>query len=133
LTDDYKRLNLRDDVENFAERFGLAETMEIRFGRSALGVQGGGFSFQKLAPNLPGSSGHRHRTQEEVYLVIAGSGRMKLDDDVLDLRRWDVVRVPPGVARGFASGPDGLELIAIGFGEGGDGEIVEGFWEAGDT
>jgi mannose-6-phosphate isomerase-like protein (cupin superfamily) len=64
-----------------------------------------------------------------VYIVIAGSGQVKLDDEVHDVRHWDVIRVPPAVARGFASGPDGLELIAIGFGEGGDGETVEGSWE----
>ena len=126
---DYTRLNLRDDTENFAERFGLAPDLELRFGRSALGIEGGGFSYQKRAPNLAGSTGHRHRIQEEVYIVIAGSGQVKLDDEVQDIRQWDVIRVPPAVARGFASGPDGLEFIAIGYGEGGDGETIEGFWE----
>jgi uncharacterized cupin superfamily protein len=125
---EYARLNLQEDVENFAKRYGLDPDLDIRFGRKALGIEGGGFSYQRLAPNLPGSSGHRHRTQEEVYIVVAGSGQVKLDDTVESLRQWDVVRVPPTVARGFASGPDGLELLAIGFGEGGDGEIVEGFW-----
>ncbi len=127
---EYTRLNLREDVENFAERYGLGSDLEIRFGRKALGIEGGGFSYQRLAPNLPGSSGHRHRTQEEVYVVLAGSGQVKLDDSVESLRQWDVVRVPPTVTRGFASGPDGLELLAVGFGEGGDSEIVEGFWDA---
>jgi uncharacterized cupin superfamily protein len=127
---EYTRLNLREDVENFAERYGLGSDLEIRFGRKALGIEGGGFSYQRLAPNLPGSSGHRHRTQEEVYVVLAGSGHVKLDDSVESLRQWDVVRVPPTVTRGFASGPDGLELLAVGFGEGGDSEIVEGFWDA---
>ena len=60
------RLNLRDDVENVAERFGLAPDMELRFARSALGIEGGGFSYQNRAPNVPGSTGHRHQTQEEV-------------------------------------------------------------------
>ena len=64
--------------------------------------------------------------------MIAGSGRVKLDDEVHDLRQLDVIRVPLTVARGFASGPDGLELIAIGFGVGGDGETIEGFWETND-
>ena len=130
---DYTRLNLRDDTENFAERFGLAPDLELRFGRSALGIEGGGFSYQKRAPNLAGSTGHRHRTQEEVYIVIAGSGQVKLDDEVQDIRQWDVIRVPPDVARGFASGPDGLEFIAIGYGEGGDGETIEGFWETSEA
>jgi mannose-6-phosphate isomerase-like protein (cupin superfamily) len=124
---DYTLVNLKD-VENMAERFGLAPGLEARFGRNALGLEGGGFSYQKLAPNLPGSMGHRHRVQEEVYVVIAGSGRVKLGDEVRELRQWDVLRVPPPLARGFESGPDGLELLAIGFGEGGDAEMLDGFW-----
>jgi uncharacterized cupin superfamily protein len=125
---DYTLLNLKDDVENVAERFGLAPDLEARFGRKPLGLAGGGFSYQKLAPNRPGSDGHRHSGQEEVYVVIGGSGRVKLEDEIRDLRGWDVLRVAPSVARGFESGPDGLELLAIGFGEGGDAEMLEGFW-----
>jgi quercetin dioxygenase-like cupin family protein len=64
-----------------------------------------------------------------VYVVLAGSGRVKLDDEVRELKQWDVVRVAGPVARGIASGPDGLELLAIGFGEGGDGEMLDDFWE----
>lgn len=126
---DYTILNLKDDVENMAERFGLAPDVEARFGRKPLGLQGGGFSYQKLAPNVAGSTGHRHRVQEEVYVVLAGSGRVKLDDEVRELRQWDVVRVAAPVARGFESGPDGLELLAIGFGEGGDAEMLDDFWK----
>jgi len=76
--------------------------------------------------------GHRHEVQEGAYLVLGGSGRIKLDDDVLDLRKWDVVRVAPSVVRGFDAGPDGLELIAIGGSkpEGGDGERVDDRWPA---
>ena len=129
---DYTLLNLKDDVENMAERFGLAPELEARFGRKPLGLQDGGFSYQKLAPNRPGADGHRHRAQEEVYVVLAGSGRVKLEDEVRDLRQWDVLRVAAPVARGFESGPDGLELLAIGFGESGDTEMLEGFWGAGE-
>ena len=125
---DWKLLNLKDDVENMAERFGLAPDLEARFGRNALGLEGGGFSYQKLAPNFESPTGHRHERQEEVYVVVSGSGKVKLDDEVRELRQWDAVRVPPGVARGFASGPDGLELLAIGFGDGGDAEMLQGFW-----
>ena len=127
---DYTLLNLKDDVENAAERFGLGDELEARFGRKALGLEGGGFSYQNLAPNVQSSTGHRHRVQEEVYLVLSGSGRVKLEDELRDLRRWDVLRVAPPVARGFEAGPDGLELLAIGFGEGGDTEMLEKFWEA---
>jgi mannose-6-phosphate isomerase-like protein (cupin superfamily) len=74
--------------------------------------------------------GHRHREQEEVYVVIAGSGRMKLDDDVVDLKQWDVVRVAPQVARAIEAGDSGIEYIAVGNDrpEGGDGERVNDFW-----
>jgi uncharacterized cupin superfamily protein len=126
---DYQHMNL-GDVENFAERFGIADEREIRFGRNALGIEGGGFSYQKLVPNVHGTSGHRHKAQEEVYVVLAGSGQVKLDDDVRDVRPMDMLRVPPPVVRAFSSGPDGLEFLAIGFGASGDGEMVEEFWPA---
>ncbi len=125
---DWTILNLKDDVEDSAERFGLAPELEARFGRKALEVEGGGFSYQRLAPDFEQPFGHRHESHEEVYVVASGSGRIKLEDEVRELRQWDVVRVAPSVARGFAAGPDGMELLAIGFGEGGDTEMLEGFW-----
>lgn len=127
---DWKILNLKDDVENAAEQFGLAPDLEARFGRKALETEGGGFSYQRLAPNFVTPFGHRHRTQEEVYLVISGSGRAKLEDVEQELRQWDVLRVAPAVARGFAAGPDGMELFVVGFGEGGESEVLENFWDA---
>jgi mannose-6-phosphate isomerase-like protein (cupin superfamily) len=120
--------NLKDDVENSAERFGLAPDLETRFGRKPLELEGGGFSYQRLAPNYTLPFGHRHGNHEEVYLVIAGSGRVKLDGAERELRQWDALRVAPPVARGFAAGPDGMELLVIGFGEGGDGEILQDYW-----
>ncbi|HEY2354623.1 MAG TPA: cupin domain-containing protein [Gaiellaceae bacterium] len=126
---DWTLKNIKDYVDNAAESFGLAPNLEARFGRKALDVEGGGFSYQRLAPNFEQPFGHRHAKQEEVYLVIAGSGRAKLDGEVQDLRQWDALRVPAAVARGFAAGPDGLELLAIGFGEGGDAEMIEGYWD----
>ena len=76
--------------------------------------------------------GHRHREQEEAYVVVSGSGRIRLDDEVVELRQWDVVRVAPAVVRAFEGGPDGIEVIAIGSDrpEGGDGEMVQDFWAA---
>jgi len=126
--DAYTHVNLKDDVENASERFGLAPAMEARFARTAAGLQGGGFSYQKLAPHYRPPAAHRHRIQEEVYVVIAGSGRVKIEDEIRDLRQWDAVRLAPGTARAFEGGPEGMELIAIGFGEGGDSEMLEDFW-----
>ena len=125
---DWTLVNLKDGVENAAERFGLAPDLEARFARNPLGLEGGGFSYQRLAPDFQSPTGHRHGRHEEVYVVLAGSGRVKLEHEVRELRQWDAVRVPPGVARGFASGPEGLELLAIGFGEGGDAEMLPDFW-----
>jgi uncharacterized cupin superfamily protein len=128
MVPDYTQLNLKDDVENASERFGLAPDLEARFVRSALGLKGGGFSYQKLAPGFRSPVAHRHRQHEEVYVVVGGSGRVKIEDEVRELRRWDAIRFAPEVARGFEAGPEGLELLAIGFGEGGDTEMLEDFW-----
>ena len=127
---DYTQLNLKDDVENVAERFGLAPDMETRYGRKPLAIEGGGFSYQKLAGNYRPPTAHRERTQEEVYIAIAGSGRVKIGHEIRDVRQWDAIRVAPGVARGFEAGPDGLELLAVGFGDAGDVEMLEEFWPA---
>ena len=52
------------------------------------------------------------------------------DDELIDVKQWDVIRVAPPVMRGFEAGPDGLEMIAVGGArpEEGDGEIVPGWW-----
>lgn len=127
---EYTQLNLKDDVENVAERFGLAPDMEARYGRKPLAVEGGGFSYQKLAANYRPPTAHRHRTHEEVYIALAGSGRVKIEEEVRDVRQWDAIRLAPGVARAFEAGPDGLELLAVGFGDAGDTEMLEKFWAA---
>lgn len=74
---------------------------------------------------------HRHREQHESYVVISGSGRMKLDDEIVELTQWDILSVDPEVGRQIEAGPDGLGLICIGGSrpEGGDGERVEDFWD----
>ena len=126
---DWTLRNLKNDVENSAESYGLAPDLEARFGRKALEVEGGGFSYQRLAPNFVVPFGHRHEGHEEVYVVVAGSGRAKLEGEVQELKQWDALRVPPQVTRGFAAGPDGMELLVIGFGAGGEGELIQGYWD----
>jgi len=125
---DYTHRNLKDDVENASERFGLAPDMEARFARRPLELEGGGFSYQKLAPGFRPPAAHRHKQHEEVYVVIGGSGRVKIEDEIRELRQWDAIRFAPDTARAFEGGPEGMELLAIGFGEGGDSEMLEGFW-----
>jgi len=119
--------NLRDVEDSAADR---GPGLEARFARKHLGSEHLGVSYFRYAPNFRSPFGHRHREQEEAYVVVAGSGRAKLDEEIVELRQWDVLRVAPQVVRSFEAGPDGLELIAIGSDrpEGGDGERVEGHW-----
>jgi quercetin dioxygenase-like cupin family protein len=106
--------------------------MEARFSRKHLDSRELGVSYFRYGPGVRPPYGHRHGSQEEAYVVVSGSGRLKLDDEVIDVRQWDVVRVAPEVARGFEAGPDGLVVVAIGGTrpEGGDGELVRDFWPA---
>ena len=107
-----------------------AEGIEGRFSRKYIESEQLGISHFRYAPGRKATSGHRHEMQEEAYVVVGGSGRIKLEDDVVELRQWDVVRVAPHVVRGFEAGPDGLEVIAVGGTkpEGGDGELVADRW-----
>jgi quercetin dioxygenase-like cupin family protein len=104
--------------------------LEARFARKFLDSDHVGVSYFKYAPGFRSPSGHRHREQEEVYVVISGFGRVKLDDEIIDLRQWDVVRVAPQTVRGFEAGPEGMEVIAVGSDrpEGGDGERIDDWW-----
>jgi uncharacterized cupin superfamily protein len=103
---------------------------EMRFLRDELESTQIGVSLSRLAPGLRPGMGHHHREQEEAYVVVQGSGRVKLDDDIHEVRQWDVVRVAPEVVRAFEAGPDGLLLIAVGGPkpEGGDGVLDDDFW-----
>jgi mannose-6-phosphate isomerase-like protein (cupin superfamily) len=124
---DYTIKNLMEIEDSAADR---GADLEARFARKHLQSEHLGVSYFRYGPGFKAPYGHRHREQEEAYVVAAGSGRMRLDDEIVDLRRWDVVRVAPGVVRAFEGGSDGLELIAIGADrpEGGDGEMVNDFW-----
>jgi quercetin dioxygenase-like cupin family protein len=125
----YTIKNLKE-VESSAPE-ALADQLEARFGRKHLDSEHLGVSYFRYAPDFRSPVGHRHREQEEAYVVVAGSGRIRLDDEVVELAQWDVVRVAPEVVRGFEGGPDGLEIIAVGSDrpEGGDGETVRDWWQ----
>ena len=123
----YTIVNLME-LENRATEGG--STVDSRVARTALESDHIGVSHFRYAPGRRSSRGHSHKEQEEVYVVLGGSGRVKLDDETFDLREWDVVRVAPQTVRGFAAGDDGLELLAIGSDrpEGGDGVSADDDW-----
>jgi mannose-6-phosphate isomerase-like protein (cupin superfamily) len=127
---DYTKLNLKEDVEDMAPRFELAPGLESRFARRPLGLEHSGFSYFKIAPGFRIPFGHRHDVQEELYVIASGSARVALDDEVLDLRQWDAVRIPAGTARAFEGGPDGAELLAFGAPntDNKDIETLPGWW-----
>jgi mannose-6-phosphate isomerase-like protein (cupin superfamily) len=109
---------------------GRGGDVEARFARSHLDSEHLGVSYFRYGPGFRSTVGHSHREQEEAYVVVSGSGRMKLDDEIVDLHKWDVVRVAPEVVRAIEGGADGLEIIAVGSDrpEGGDGVQLRDWW-----
>lgn len=116
------------DVRDSAPDFGFGDQGEMRFAKDALETEQTAFTYHRSNPNTHSPLGHRHNEAEEVYLVLSGSGRMKLDDEIIEIERYDAIRVAPEVWRGFSSGPDGLEMLAFGARHDGDGEIDAQWW-----
>ena len=126
---DYKIVNLKE-VEDQAPRFGLSPDYEARFARVALDAELIGLTYQRLAPNYQVPWGHTHKTQEEVFVVLGGSLKVKVGDEIKELRPWEAIRVSKETPRGFEAGPEGAEFIAIGAPGGpGDAVNIEDFWE----
>jgi mannose-6-phosphate isomerase-like protein (cupin superfamily) len=125
----YTVVNLKQ-VEDMAPKFGYSPGLESRFARVPLELENSGLSYFRVAPNFRVPFGHRHDEQEEIYLVVAGSASVKLDDDVVELGEWDAVRIPRGTMRGFEGGPEGAELIAFGAPSNAnrDVEMVRNWW-----
>lgn len=115
-------------VEDLAKRHGLSEQGEARFARADLQATQVGLSHQRLLPGKRQQFGHRHEQAEEVYVVLAGSGRMKLDDEIVDVSRLDAIRVSPETMRSFEAGDDGLEILVFSQHFEKDGELVQGWW-----
>jgi mannose-6-phosphate isomerase-like protein (cupin superfamily) len=116
------------EVEDSAPGFGLGEIQEARFANDALETESTGFCYHRIKDGKRQAFGHKHEDAEEVYVVISGSGRAKLDDDVVELERLDALRVAPKVTRAFEAGQDGLELVAFGPRHKGDGEMIQNWW-----
>ena len=127
----YRRVNLKE-VEDQAPKFGHAPDLEARFASGALGLSKSGLSYQRLAAGKRMPFGHRHTEQEEIYVVLAGGGRLKLEDEVVELTSMDAVRVPPETRRQLEAGPDGIEILAFGAPRTGsasrDAEMLPGWW-----
>jgi mannose-6-phosphate isomerase-like protein (cupin superfamily) len=116
------------EVKDAAPDFGYGELQEARFAGGAFDAEETGFSHIRVKPGKRQGFAHRHDEAEEVYVVLSGSGRVKLDDDIIELTALDALRVSPGVTRQFEGGPDGIELLAFGPRHEGDGEILPGWW-----
>jgi mannose-6-phosphate isomerase-like protein (cupin superfamily) len=123
----YTRRNL-EDVKDSAPQFGFGEVQEAHFASGDLETEQTGVSFHRVKPGKRQGFAHRHDEAEEVYVVIGGSGRVKLDDDIVDLERLDAVRLAPGVTRQFEGGPEGIEILVFGARHEGDGETINDWW-----
>jgi uncharacterized cupin superfamily protein len=123
----YAKKNLRE-IQDSALQHGLSDHQEARFPQSDLGAEQTGMNFLIVKPGQREAFAHRHRTAEEIYVIINGAGRVKLDDELLELAPLDAVRVSPGVARSFEAGPDGLQVLIFGPHVESDGEMVQDFW-----
>jgi mannose-6-phosphate isomerase-like protein (cupin superfamily) len=126
---EYTVRNLKE-VEDQAPKFGFAPSLEARFATVPLEFEQAGVSYQRLAPGFRMPFGHKHKEQEEVYVLVSGSARVKLDEEVVELRQWDAVRVPKETMRNFEAGPEGAEIIAFGAPHTGpgDAEMTPGWW-----
>jgi mannose-6-phosphate isomerase-like protein (cupin superfamily) len=116
------------DVEDSAPKFGFGEVQEARFAKGDLETEHTGVSLLRVRAGKRQGFAHKHDKAEEVYVVLSGSGRVKLDDEIVDIQPLDAIRVAPGVIRQFEAGANGIELIAFGSRHDGDGELVHDWW-----
>lgn len=116
------------DVKDSAPEFGMEDVQEARFAKGDLEAEETGVSHHRLKPGRRTPFGHKHEKAEEVYVVIGGSGRLKLDDEIIEVERLDAIRVSPQVVRAFEAGPEGIEVLAMGTRHDGDGEVIPGWW-----
>ena len=124
----YTKHNLAD-VENSAPRFGMPDDLEARFARRAIDGHELGLSLFRLGPNLRIPFGHKHAEQEEVYVVTGGSGRIKVEDEIVELEQWDAIRIDKDTMRAVEAGPDGIEYLAFGAGDDpSEVEMTQGWW-----
>jgi mannose-6-phosphate isomerase-like protein (cupin superfamily) len=114
MSDGFTKVNLKGDVEDSATKFGLAPDMEARFANDDLELEHSGLSYQAVAPGKRQPFGHNQKEQEEVFLIVGGSGRAKLDDEIVEVEELDAIRVSPQTMRALEAGSDGLQFVVIG-------------------
>jgi uncharacterized cupin superfamily protein len=126
---DYTHLNLKE-VEDQAPNFGLQDNLEFRMARVALGLENSGLSYLRIAPGYRFPFGHNHKNQEEIYVLINGGARVKIEDEVRELKPWDAVRVHQDTMRSFEATDEGAEFICVGAPNTGPGDanIVQDWW-----
>jgi quercetin dioxygenase-like cupin family protein len=126
----YTKLNLKEDVEDQAPKFEMSPELEFRVARVPLETENAAISYLRLAPSYRLPFGHNHNEQEEVYVLVGGSARIKLDDEVLELRPFDAIRIHRETMRNLEGGPDGAELILYGAPNAGsnDAQVSQGWW-----
>lgn len=127
MPDSYSLVNLAE-VDDAAPANGFGDRWEARVARTALHAQETGVTHFRLRPGKRSPFTHRHRAAEEIYVILAGTGRARLDDELIDVAPLDAIRIAPQVARAFEAGDDGLEFIAFGPHRAGDGEPVDDPW-----
>jgi mannose-6-phosphate isomerase-like protein (cupin superfamily) len=127
MPDRYSQVNLVE-IEDAAPANGFADRWQARVARTALGARQTGLTHFRLLAGMRSPFAHRHAAAEEIYVILGGSGRLKLDDEIIEVRKLDAIRVPPEVARAFEAGSDGLEFVAFGPHHPGDGELVDDAW-----
>ncbi len=127
MPDRYSQVNLVE-IEDVAPANGFADRWQARVARTALGTQQTGVTYFRLLAGKRSPFVHRHASAEEIYVILSGSGRIKLDDELADVRPLDAIRVAPEVARAFEAGPEGLEFLAVGPHHEADGEPIADSW-----
>jgi uncharacterized cupin superfamily protein len=127
MPDHYSQINLAA-IEDVAPANGFGDRWEARGARTALGAQQTGVTYFRLLAGKRSPFVHRHASAEEIYVILSGSGRLKLDDEIMGVRALDAIRVAPEVARAFEAGGDGLEFLAFGPHHPADGETVDDDW-----
>jgi uncharacterized cupin superfamily protein len=120
---DYTHLNLKD-AEDQAPNFGLGDNLEFRMARVPLGLENSGLSYLRVGPGFRLPFGHKQKNQEEVYILISGKARMKIEDEIRELEPWDAVRVHKDTMRGIEATDEAAEFLVVGAPNTGPGDAV---------